>query len=241
MVSNCALNLTTLIFIHQGFISTRLTSDEIAIRLRNDLPLLLKNFKLNLSTDTRSIDDMLLRSSLTTTTAHTNKPSNTNDAFLILLSLLLASIRKIKFAENQLVAIDLLAHFSKFLDAPAILDRCLPYYLHLVDERSRTTASVKAHVVYALDDCLASIHQLDLHNMNIFPEIIFTILDALARHHSFLVRSAVAKTISSFALTSLRYLDNGFLIKRTLLNEETSQNQHLHSHHQQACIFRLLK
>ncbi len=150
---------------------------------------------------------MLLKSSLSTATTY--KLSNTNDAFLILLSLLLSCIRKIKFAENKLIAVDLLTHFSKFLDAPAILDRCLPYYLILLDENTPTTASVKAHVVYALNDCLASIHQLDLHNMNIFPEIIFTILESLSRDDSFLVRSAVAKTISSFALTSLRYLDTG--------------------------------
>lgn len=158
------------------------------------------------------------------------KVSNTNDAFLILLSLLLSCIRKIKFAENKLIAIDLLTHFSKFLEDTVILDRLLPYYIIMLEDTStggelhQQTANVKAHVIYSLNDCLSNIYQLDLQNMNIFPEIIFVILEQLSRDESFLVRSAVAKTISNFALTSLRYLDTSFLIKRSLLNENQPDN-----------------
>ncbi len=158
------------------------------------------------------------------------KVSNTNEAFLILLSLLLSCIRKIKFAENKLIAIDLLTHFSKFLEDTVILDRILPYYIVMVEDdgthmaaptEHQQSANVKAHVIYSLNDCLNNIYQLDLQNMNIFPEIIFVMLEQLSRDESFLVRSAVAKTISNFALTSLRYLDTSFLIKRSLLNESS--------------------
>ena len=55
----------------KNFISVRLTPDEIAIRLRNDMPLLLKNFKLNLSSSSdpmdscgASIDELLAKSTL---------------------------------------------------------------------------------------------------------------------------------------------------------------------------------
>ena len=60
--------------------------------------------------------------------------------------------------------------------------------------------------------------------MNIFPEIIFVILETLSKDESFLVRSSVAKTISNFALTSLRYLDTGFLIKRTMQNNDSAND-----------------
>lgn len=226
----------------KGFISVRLTPDEIAIRLKNDLPLLLKNFKLNLNSDNQdndgmqAIENLLAKSTLNQPSSKPSLTTNTNDAFLILLSLLLSSIRKIKFAENKLIAIDLMTHFSKFLDDSVILDRILPYYIILVDENNsnpeqQQSANVKAHVIYSLNDCLSNIYQLDLQNMNIFPEIIFVILESLSRDESFLVRSAVAKTISNFALTSLRYLDTSFLIKRSLLNENqqesgTNSSQH---------------
>lgn len=204
----------------KGFISVRLTPDEIAIRLRNDVPLLLKNFKLNLN---ENPEDSQTKS---TTTQQLKPTSNTNDAFLILLSLLLSCVRKVKFSENKLIAIDLLTHFSKFLDDSVVLDRILPYYIILIDDSNdMQSACVKSHVIYSLNDCLGSIYQLDLQNMNIFPEIIFVILEALSRDESFLVRSAVAKTISNFALTSLRYLDTSFLIKRSLLNENQAESK----------------
>lgn len=60
----------------KNFISVRLTPDEIVIRLRNDMSLLLKNFKLNLNgvmegaTDgSPSIDEMLARSTLSNVTS----------------------------------------------------------------------------------------------------------------------------------------------------------------------------
>jgi phosphoinositide-3-kinase, regulatory subunit 4 len=217
----------------KSFISVRLTPDEIVIRLKNDMPLLLKNFKLNLNE--QETTNVSHPSSQNTNINNNNNESNnsfteikltnsqhdsstdTNDAFLILLSLLLSCIRKIKFSENKLIAIDLLANFSKFLDDSVILDRILPYYTSLVED-SNQSPIVKSHVIYALNDCLSNIYNLDLQNMNIFPEIIFIILENLSRDESFLVRSAVAKTISNFALTSLRYLDTGFLIKRQMQN-----------------------
>ena len=191
------------------FISVSLSADEIVIRLKGDLPLLLKNFKLNLNE------------------THEAKNSDANDAFLILLSLLLSCVRKLKFTENKLIAIELLSTFSKFLDDSIILDRVLPYYLALVEDQSpqQTQAPiVKSHVIYALNDCLSSIYNIDVQNLNIFPEIIFDCLETLSKDESFLVRATVAKTISSFALTSLRYLDTVFLKRRSFNSKQSSKN-----------------
>lgn len=177
------------------FISARLSADECVVRLKNDLPILLKNFKL----DEDQLDD---RSS----------GKKSNDAFLILLSLLLSCVRKVKFAENKFIAIDLMQSFSKFLDDSIILDRVLPYYLCLLDDASLPkdclkSPMVKSHVIYALNDCLSNVYNIDVRNMNIFPELIFDCLERASKDESYLVRSAVAKTISSFAITSLRYLE----------------------------------
>lgn len=124
--------------------------------------------------------------------------------------------------------------FSKFLDDTIILDRVLPYYLAMIEPndnanyhtRSAQTQApiVKAHVIQALNVCLSSIYNIDVQNLNIFPEIIFDCLEMLSKDESFLVRSTVAKTISSFALTSLRYLDTVFLTRRSLSGAQTASS-----------------
>ena len=226
------------------FINVKMSPDDVIVKLRNDLPVLLKNFKLNLNEDeinhsssnnqddtTKLSDSFTPNSPLSSTITTTTNNQNTNDAFLILLSLLLSTIRKLKFTENKLIAIDLMTNFSKFLDDSIILDRILPYYLSLIDQKqqqstpSQSTSSpiVKSHVIYALNDCLANILNIDVQNLNIFPELIFDYLDILSKDESFLVRSTVAKTISNFALTSLRYLDTVFLTKRSFLNNNNNK------------------
>lgn len=108
--------------------------------------------------------------------------------------------------------------FAKFLDDSIVLDRVLPYYLCLLDDTSAPrdclkTSMVKSHVIYALNDCLSNVCNIDVRNMNIFPELIFDCLERASKDESYLVRAAVAKTISSFAITSLRYLEAAHSIR----------------------------
>nr|AWV66649.1 phosphoinositide 3-kinase regulatory subunit 4 [Brachionus plicatilis] len=196
------------------FIDVRLTGDDFVIKLKNDLPLLLKNFKLNLNESDRAesvVDE-----------SPNSCQESTNDAFLILLSVLLSSIRKIKFAENKLIAVELMQTFGNFLQDSIKLERIIPYYLHLLSDVSPI---VKFHVTFALNDCLSSINKLDVRNFNIFAVLIFDHLEKLSKDESFLVRCAVAKTISSFALTSVRYLDLSFIARNSFFNSNLNQDQ----------------
>nr|AWV66674.1 phosphoinositide 3-kinase regulatory subunit 4 [Brachionus koreanus] len=196
------------------FIDVKLTGDDFVIKLKNDLPLLLKNFKLNLNESDKadSVTDDLT----------TSGQESINEAFLILLSVLLSSIRKIKFAENKLIAVDLMQTFSNFLQDSIKLERIIPYYLHLLTDSSPI---VKFHVIFALNSCLSSINKLDVRNFNIFPVLIFDHLEKLSKDESFLVRCAVAKTISSFALTSIRFLDLSFITRNSFFTSNLNQDQ----------------
>nr|AWV66625.1 phosphoinositide 3-kinase regulatory subunit 4 [Brachionus rotundiformis] len=196
------------------FIDVRLNGDDFVIKLKSDLPLLLKNFKLNLNESDKAENaaDGLANEA----------QENTNDAFLILLSVLLSSIRKIKFAENKLIAVDLLQTFGNFLQDSVKLERIIPYYLHLLGDKSPI---VKFHVIFALNDCLSSINKLDVRNFNIFSVLIFDHLEKLSRDESFLVRCAVAKTIAHFALTSIRYLDLSFIARNSFINSNLNHDQ----------------
>lgn len=200
------------------FISARLSADEMVVKLKADLPILLRNFKLDSDHDEDAInhpndhEETINKSSNEANTTTTTTTSTKNDAFLILLSLLLSCVRKVKLAENKFIAVDLMTTFSKFLDDSIVLDRVLPYYLCLLDDTSAPrdclkTSMVKSHVLYALNDCLSGVANIDVRNMNIFPELIFDCLERASKDESYLVRAAVAKTISSFAITSLRYLE----------------------------------
>jgi hypothetical protein len=100
------------------FVSVKMQPDEIVLKLKADLPLLLKNLKLNLADGDQS-----------TSTTDTQVSPNTNDAFLILLSLLLSTIRKLKFSNTKMTSIELMLNFSRFLNDSIILDRIIPYYL----------------------------------------------------------------------------------------------------------------
>ena len=115
-------------------------------------------------------------------------------------------MRKVKFAENKLIAVDLMLAFSKYLEDLVVLDRVLPYYVWLLeDAASVQPAAVRAHTIHALSDCLASVQQLDAANISVFTEIIFGVLErASRRDEAFLVRAAVAKTIvSNFLLMKI--------------------------------------
>jgi serine/threonine protein kinase len=229
------------------FINVHFLPDKIVMRLKNDLLLLLKNFKLNLNNENQTEPDanesnekqlnasaanQAPETKLTKTQSNTSNndqtslslslafQQSTNDAFLILLPLLLSSVRKLKYIENKLIAIELMSFFSKYLDDSLVLDRVLPYYLSMLDEQNQPSI-VKSRLIFALNDCLSNIYNLDLQNLNIFPEIIFNMLEKLTKDESFLVRSSVAKTISNFALTSLRYLDTS--LDTSFLNKKIYQ------------------
>jgi phosphoinositide-3-kinase regulatory subunit 4 len=201
------------------FVGARLSADESVCKLRADLPILLKNFKLNLNEESLSSSSVNNDSSENnnphdsslTSSSHSTSPTVNNDAFFILLSLLLAFVRKVRRAENKLVAVELMSTFAKFLDDSVVLDRIVPYYLSLLDERSSAPPIVKAHVIAALHDCLANVQRVDAENLTLFAELVFDTLDTLARDDSFLVRSTCAKHLAGYALTALRFLDMSFL------------------------------
>ena len=129
-----------------------------------------------------------------------------NDIYLILLSPLLSYFRKIKFTENILAAIDLIEHFSKQLDHSVVLDRIIPYYLYILDAKSMYCSAVRSRAIVALNESLKRSKSINIDNMNIFSELIFDVLKRASKSESDLVRAAVAQTILSFSMISIRYL-----------------------------------
>ena len=184
----------------------------------------LKNFKLNINDEDKSNSEEMNEQDGSSNSSSNSDQSiddkhrfkSTNYAFLILLSLLLTCVRKIKFTDNKLIALDLISTFSKYLDDSIKLDRKLPYHTALLGDHQYPI--VKSHAIYALNDYITSINYLHLQNINIFSEIIFDILQTFSKDEPLLVRSMIAKTISSFAITSIKYLDHRYLIKRSLLS-----------------------
>lgn len=136
-----------------------------------------------------------------------------DDLNLILLAPLLSFFRKIKFTENILGAIDLIEFISRRLEHSLVLDRIVPYYLHLLvvdsntnNTNNHTAAVVKSRALVVLNDSLRRTKRINVDNMDIFGEIVFDVLARASKHESDLVRAAVARTILSFSALALRYL-----------------------------------
>lgn len=134
-----------------------------------------------------------------------------------MLAPLLSFFRKIKFTENILGAIDLIEFISRRLEHSLVLDRIVPYYLHLLDDTSNNNnnntnkhntaaAVVKSRALVVLNDSLRRTKKINVDNMDIFGEIVFDVLARASKHESDLVRAAVARTILSFSALALRYL-----------------------------------
>lgn len=128
-----------------------------------------------------------------------------------MLAPLLSFFRKIKFTENILGAIDLIEFISRRLEHSLVLDRIVPYYLHLLvdsnnNTNNHTAAVVKSRALVVLNDSLRRTKRINVDNMDIFGEIVFDVLARASKHESDLVRAAVARTILSFSALALRYL-----------------------------------
>lgn len=128
--------------------------------------------------------------------------------YLIILSPLLSYFRKIKFTENIITALNLISHISQHLDQPTVLNRIVPYHLHILDDDEESTycALVKSRAILELNDCLKHSKYINVDNMSIFGEIIFRVLVRASKHESELIRGAVARTVLSFSLLAMRYL-----------------------------------
>lgn len=89
----------------------------------------------------------------------------------------------------KLAALELTGQLARRLSAEVILDRLVPYVLHLAGD---TVPRVRAQALRTLNTCLALVHSLPRNDANVFPEYILPGIAHLAQDDATVVRLAYA-------------------------------------------------
>ncbi|XP_077998060.1 phosphoinositide 3-kinase regulatory subunit 4-like [Glandiceps talaboti] len=127
-----------------------------------------------------------------------------NSGLVIVISLITSSLRSLKFCIAKLAALDLMFTLAKFVPAEVVLDRLIPYMIHLVND---SFPRVRATALKTLTQSLALVKAVPRSDANIFPEYILPNLAHLTQDDVVAVRVAYAENIASLAETALHFLE----------------------------------
>ena len=133
-----------------------------------------------------------------------------DDGALIVLSLITSSLRNVSRASIKLKGLDLMLALSQMINDEAKLDRCLPFFLSLLDDESDI---VQAAAVRSMTQLLTLVTVITPLNGALFPEYIFQRLDSINSKSSVLVRATYASCLSSLAQSASRFLEMGQILK----------------------------
>lgn len=133
-----------------------------------------------------------------------NSPSPFSEGLVLIVPLLTSCLRALKHCTAKLNALEVLKTMAGYLSPDIILDRLLPYMIHLVRDRY---PKVRASAFRTLTECLTLVKSLPRSDYNIFPEYILPNLADLAVDEAVVVRMAYAENIAVLAETALRFLE----------------------------------
>lgn len=145
-------------------------------------------------------------------TQHGKQDITKDDGALIILALITSSLRNVSRSSIKLKGCDLMLALCELINDEAKLDRCLPFFLSLLDDESET---VQAAAIRNMTQLLALITVITPMNGGLFPEYIFQRLDSIKNNESVLVRATYASCLPSLAQTASRFLEMGQILKTT--------------------------
>ncbi|XP_077298369.1 vacuolar protein sorting 15 isoform X2 [Arctopsyche grandis] len=127
-----------------------------------------------------------------------------SEGLIIITSLVTSCIRGLHHCTSKLNCLDILYQLAEYASAETILDRIIPYIIHLTHD---SLPRVRVSALNTLAKCLCMIDFLPKSDMNVFPEYIFPEIAPLATDSAVSVRAAYANNIALLAETALRFLD----------------------------------
>nr|XP_002121994.1 phosphoinositide 3-kinase regulatory subunit 4 [Ciona intestinalis] len=130
---------------------------------------------------------------------------NASDTLVILSSLLLSCVRKLKYCNCKLKALHVIEEFAKHLPSSVILERFIPYLMEFLKDH---VPRVRAKAIRSLATCLTFVSQIPRSEANIFSEYILPGINTCAQDSAVPVRQAFAETIAIFAERALKFLDS---------------------------------
>ncbi|XP_069690077.1 phosphoinositide 3-kinase regulatory subunit 4 isoform X4 [Periplaneta americana] len=126
------------------------------------------------------------------------------DGLVIITALVTSCIRGLHHCTSKLQCLDMLLELAAHTSSETILDRILPYVIHLVHD---PFARVRVRAIHTVTSCLELVKTVPCSDANIFPEYVLPSLAAVTNDEAVVVRAAYAETIARLAKTAMRYLD----------------------------------
>jgi phosphoinositide-3-kinase regulatory subunit 4 len=134
----------------------------------------------------------------------TSKSKQEDDGLILITALVTSCIRGLKYCNSKLHCLEILHKIAENTSSETILDRILPYILHMCQDIS---ANVRVAALNTLTQCLCLVENLPRSDANIFPEYILPSIAHLAIDPATIVRVAYAQNIATLAETSVRFLE----------------------------------
>lgn len=143
------------------------------------------------------------------------------EALVIITSLVTSCIRGLHLSNSKIQCLEILLEIAAHTSAETVLDRILPYILHLIHDPSHR---VRVCAIHTLTKCLTLVETVPLSDTNIFPEYILPALSTVAHDEAVIVRTAYAENIAQLAETALRFLE--YCQVQTLSSNETPRHSY---------------
>lgn len=130
--------------------------------------------------------------------------SSTEGGLLIIANVVLSSLRSLQYSSSKLKALAILHQLCPHLADEIILDRILPYIMHMMSDGS---SRVRSSTLKLLTASLFPVRRLPRSDANVFSEYILPIITSLAQDSSGLVRCTLAQHVADLAEIALKFLE----------------------------------
>ncbi|XP_055904025.1 phosphoinositide 3-kinase regulatory subunit 4 [Eupeodes corollae] len=135
----------------------------------------------------------------------TKSPSQEQDGLILIITVVTSCIRGLQYSNSKICCLEILQKLSQYTTSETILDRILPYILHLAQFSS---AKVQVQAVETLTTCLGLVKEIPRNDANVFPEYILPSIAKLSSEPAaVVVRVAFAKNISKLAKIAIYFLE----------------------------------
>lgn len=128
------------------------------------------------------------------------------DGLILIITVVTSCTRGLKQSNSKIAALQLLQKLSKYTTSETILDRILPYILHLA---KKSPSKVQVQAIETLTACLSMVKDIPRSDANVFPEYIlpYIIPDLASDSSAVIVRVAFARNIAALAKSAVYFLE----------------------------------
>ncbi|CBK25338.2 uncharacterized protein [Blastocystis hominis] len=131
------------------------------------------------------------------------------ESILLVLPLVTASLRSVKYAVSKIYAMRFLTDLSRYLDDEVVLHRILPHLVNVLMEACRPVSptSEYASAIRCITSVLNCIHTLPRSDFNLVSTYILPAISAAQEKDDYQVKLTVAECLSDIALSGRRLLN----------------------------------